>query len=178
MEIIIRQEKESDYKKVFDLTEKAFANMEFSDKDEQFLVERLRKSDVFIPELSLVAECKGEVVGHILLTKLKIVNGEREFESLSLAPVSVFPEFQNKGIGSRLIKAAHKKAKELGCKSVILVGHENYYPRFGYELTSKFGITFPYDFPDINCMAIELVKGALENVSGEVKFPKEFYEQD
>ena len=178
MNINIRKEKESDYKVVFELTEKAFASLEISNHDEQFLVERLRKSDVFIPELSIIAEYNGKVVGHILLTKLKIVNKENQFESLSLAPVSVLPEFQNKGIGGRLIEAAHQKAKELGYKSVILVGHENYYPRFGYELASKYGITFSFEVPDINAMAIELERGALKNISGEVRYPKEFFEQD
>jgi predicted N-acetyltransferase YhbS len=72
MHIILRQETSADYDQVFDLVKKAFANLEISDKTEQFLVERLRKSDAFFPELSIVAEFENKVVGYILLTKLKI----------------------------------------------------------------------------------------------------------
>ncbi len=175
MIIKIRTEEKSDHQAVFDLTEKAFAGMKYSEGDEHFLVERLRKSDAFIPELSIVAEYKGNIVGHILLTKVKIVNGEKVCESLAIAPVSVLPDYQKKGIGGNLIETAHQKAKELGYKSVVLVGHEDYYPRFGYQLASKYGIKFPFEVPDINAMAIELEKGALKNVSGEVQHPKEFY---
>jgi predicted N-acetyltransferase YhbS len=78
----------------------------------------LRASNAFIPELSIVAETEGKIVGHILLTKIKIRNDSTEFDSLALAlalaPVSVLPELQGKGIGRKLILEAHKKAKELG----------------------------------------------------------------
>jgi predicted N-acetyltransferase YhbS len=176
MNISLRQETLADYTQVFDLVKQAFANLEISDKTEQFLVERLRKSNAFIPELSIVAENENKIVGHILLTKLKIINKETEFESLSLAPVAVLPEFQNKGIGRKLILHAHKIAKELGFKSVILVGHENYYPRFGYELTSKYEIKLPFEAPEKNCFVIEMVENGLKGVSGEVVYPEEFFD--
>ena len=129
----IRQEKPADYVAVFEIIKKAFENEELSNYKEQFLVERLRSSDVFIPELSVVAEVAGMVVGHILLTKIEIRNDTSLFNSLALAPVSVLPEFQNRGIGGELIEYAHKRAKELGYKSVVLLGHEKYYPKFGYS---------------------------------------------
>ena len=176
MEITIRQETKHDFDAVFKLIETAFKDELMSDHKEQFLVERLRNSKAFIPELSIVAEVKGKVVGHILLTRLKIVSEQNEFDSLALAPVSVLPEFQGKGIGGMLIKQAHKKAIELGHKSVVLLGHEKYYPKFGYQPTEKFGISLPFDVPKENCMAIELVKNGLNEVSGVVKYPTEFYE--
>lgn len=173
--LTIRQEEEKDYKKVSELTEDAFRTMEHSDHQEHFLVERLRKSDAFIPELSLVAETEdGIIAGHILFTKIKIENNEGSFGSLALAPVSVKPEFQNQGIGGQLILSGHLIAQELGYESVILIGHEAYYPKFGYEKTSNFGIYFPFDIPEENGMAIELVKDGLKNVTGIVKYPKEF----
>ncbi|WP_184158145.1 GNAT family N-acetyltransferase [Chryseobacterium shigense] len=173
--LTIRQEEEKDYKKVFKLTEEAFRGMEHSDHQEHFLVEKLRKSDAFIPELSLVAETEnGEIAGHILLTKLKIENSPEIFESLALAPVSVKPEFQNQGIGGQLILRGHSIARELGYRSVILIGHENYYPKFGYEKTSNFGISFPFEIPEVNGMAVELIKDGLKNITGVVKYPKEF----
>ncbi|AYZ34750.1 N-acetyltransferase [Chryseobacterium indologenes] len=171
----IRQEEENDHESVFQLIEEAFRNMEHSDHQEQFLVEKLRVSDAFIPELSLVMEDDdGEIAGHILFTKIRIENASESFESLALAPVSVMPDFQNQGIGSQLILHGHHIARELGYQSVILLGHEKYYPKFGYEKTSNFGISFPFEIPEENGMAIELVKDGLKNVKGVVKYPKEF----
>lgn len=127
--ITIRQEEKKDHQQVFQLTEEAFREMKHSDHQE---LEKLRKSEAFIPELSLVAEDeKGTIAGHILFTKIKIVNNSESFDSLALAPVSVKPEFQNRGLGGKLILEGHRIAKELGYESVILIGHENYYPRFG-----------------------------------------------
>ncbi len=175
MGILIRQEKSTDFKAVSDLIEKAFETVKFSDHKEQFLVEHLRESSSFIPELSLVAEIDDNIVGHILLTKLKIKNGQQEFDSLALAPVSVLPEYQRKGIGGKLIEHTHKVAKELGYKSIVLLGHEKYYPRFGYEQAHKFGIDLPFNAPKENCMVIELTKNGLNGVSGVCEYPKEFY---
>ncbi|MEJ5106362.1 GNAT family N-acetyltransferase [Chryseobacterium sp. MYb328] len=173
--ITIRKEEVKDYEAVFKLTEEAFRDMEHSDHQEHFLVEKLRKSEAFIPELSLVAEDEhGIVAGHILFTKLMIENGSEAFESLALAPVSVSPDFQNQGIGGQLIREGHLRAQKLGYQSVILIGHEEYYPRFGYEKTSNFGISFPFDIPEENGMAIELVEDGLKNKKGRVKYPKEF----
>ncbi|MET3036308.1 N-acetyltransferase [Chryseobacterium sp. NRRL B-14859] len=173
--LTIRQEEEKDYQEVFQLTEEAFRTMEHSDHQEHFLVEKLRKSEAFIPELSLVAEAEnGEIAGHLLFTKIKIENNSNSFDSLALAPVSVRPEFQNQGIGGKLILEGHRIARDLGYQSVILIGHESYYPRFGYKKTSNFGISFPFDIPEENGMAVELVQNGLKNREGVVKYPKEF----
>lgn len=173
--MIIRQEKKTDHKEVFDLIKNAFENVVHSDHQEQFLVERLRHSNDFVPELSLVAEIDNQIVGFVLLTKIKIVNDRKEeFTSLALAPLAVLRHHQKKGIGAQLIVSAHKKAIELGFGSVILLGHENYYPRFGYQMTSKYSIRLPFDVPDENCMVVELVEGALKKVNGMVEYPKEF----
>ena len=176
MELTVRKENAEDFKAVFNLIEKAFENEQMSDHKEQFLVERLRKSNAFVPELSMVAETENKIVGHILLTTLKIKNEQNEFDSLALAPVSVLPEYQQNGIGGTLIKEAHKKAKKLGFHSVILLGHKKYYPKFGYKQVDQFGIKLPFEVPKENCMAIELIENGLKNVSGTVEYPKEFSE--
>ncbi|TYR31764.1 N-acetyltransferase [Sphingobacterium phlebotomi] len=176
MKITIRQEKPKDFKIVFKVIEEAFEPIQYSDHNEQFLVDRLRKSKAFIPELSIVAEVDHRIVGHILLTKLKIKNDQHEFDSLALAPVSVVPAYQGKGIGGLLIKEAHTKARTLGHHSIVLLGHEKYYPKFGYKQADYFGIELPFDVPKENCMAIELTKNGLAGVSGIVEYPKEFHE--
>jgi len=176
MNFKIRQEVLSDYPIVFDLVEQAFRNEMISDKKEQFLVERLRKSDGFIPELSIVAEVNQKIVGYILLTKIIIETNPESETSLALAPVAVLPTFQKKGIGGRLIEEAHRIAKELGYKSVILLGHEKYYPKFGYQPLHHYDLSLPFEAPKENCMAIELVPDALKNKKGKVIYPREFFE--
>ncbi len=173
--INIRKETSSDYNRVFELTRKAFESLEISDHNEGKLVDKLRKAPTFIDELSLVAEQEGQIVGHILFTPVIIDNGTQRYHSLILAPVSVLPEFQKMGIGGQLIRAGHQKAIELGFHSAILLGHPEYYPRFGYKPASSWGIKSPIPLPsDDVFMAVELIKGALNKVSGMVVFPPEF----
>ncbi len=172
----IRKETTVDHKAVFTLITKAFSALEHSDHKEQFLVERLRNSTAFIPELSLVAEINNRIVGYILLTKISIKNDSREWPSLALAPVAVDPDFHGRGIGRALILAAHRIAVESGYTSVILLGHAEYYPKFGYVPTVNFGISLPFEVPAENCMAVELVPNGLEGVSGIVEYAHEFFE--
>ncbi|MEO4004463.1 MULTISPECIES: N-acetyltransferase [unclassified Flavobacterium] len=177
MQLEIRKEDKNDFEAVFKLIENAFENVVFSDHREQFLVERLRNSDAFVPELSIVGVLEGKIVGYILLTKIVIkANNGVETESLALAPVAVLQDFQKKGVGGQLIRAAHDKARTMGFGSVILLGHEKYYPKFGYQMTSQYGIRLPFDVPEENCMLIELIPGALKEVSGVVVYPKAFFE--
>lgn len=175
MEIKLRKENREDFESVFKLIEKAFEKEEYSDHKEQFLVERLRKSEAFIPELSIVAEVENKIVGHILFTKLQIVNELEVFESLALAPVSVLPEFQGKGIGAKLILYGHEIAERFGYQSVVLLGHDGYYPKFGYERCDKYNIKMPFDVPAENCMVISLVKDGLKRVNGNVVYPDVFF---
>jgi predicted N-acetyltransferase YhbS len=174
MEIKIRKEEKSDYQAVFQLIKNAFISEIESEPDEQNLVERLRNSKSFIPELSLVAELDGKVVGHILLSEIKIINELSSTVSLALAPVSVDPTHQKKGIGGLLIKKAHEISRNLGYKSIVLLGHAKYYPRFGYKLAKEYQISIPFDAPEENCMVVELVENGLDGVSGMVEYPEEF----
>lgn len=176
MPIHIRQETPSDFDAVFHVVERAFHDAEFTDHREQFLVQRLRNSTAFIPELSLVATHDGTIVGYVLMTKIVIRNNNRSFDSLALAPVAVLPEYQNQGIGGKLIEEAHRIARALNFASVIVLGHSEYYPKFGYRKATDFGIKLPFDVPDEYCMAIELMPGGLERISGTVEYPREFFE--
>lgn len=176
MNYIIRKEKEGELPVIKSLTKAAFDSVKISSHDEHLIVERLHHSDAFIPELSLVAEdINKNLVGYILLTKAKIKGENQEYTCLSLAPLAVHPDFQSMGIGSHLILEAHKVARNLGYTSVVVLGHENYYPKFGYQKASEYGITFPFDAPQENCMAIELQPNAMKNIKGTVCYPDELF---
>ncbi len=178
MNIIIKQETAADYEDVKQVIKAAFANAEHSDKNEHKLVARLRDSDEYISELSLVAVDKdrNHIVGHILLSKIKIIHDNYAVESLALAPIAVLPEYQHKGIGKRLISEALKIATAIGFKSVVVLGHPDYYPKFGFEKASKWGIKAPFEVPNEAFMAVELKEGALKNASGVVEYPSVFFE--
>ncbi|MCU9595028.1 N-acetyltransferase [Caldibacillus thermolactis] len=179
MNIIIRQEQVKDYKLTEKVVKCAFANAEHSDGNEHNLVSRIRNSDAFIPELSLVAidNDNSRVIGHILLSKIKIVNDNQVVESLALAPVSVLPEFQNQGVGKLLIRKALKKAKELRFNSVVVLGYPEYYSKFGFKKASTWGIKSPFEVPDEAFMAMELGENTLDKVSGVVEYPNVFFEK-
>ncbi|MDQ1914844.1 N-acetyltransferase [Paenibacillus sp. GD4] len=177
MNFFIRQEMPDDYEQTEIVVESAFAAAQHSDGNEHKLVSRLRKSDSFIPELSLVAVHKetGQVAGHILLSKISINVGNQAVESLALAPLSVLPAYQNKGVGKQLIQEALAEAKRLGYHSVVVLGHSAYYPRFGFKKASIWGIKAPFEVPDEVFMAIELHEAALAQVSGVVEYPSVFF---
>ena len=175
MKVDIRAEQPQDFERIFELVRSAFEKEAMSDHQEHFLVERLRQSDAFVSELSLVAEFQGKLVGYILLTKIRILSADdRSFGSLALAPVAVSLDFQKRGIGGQLIEAAHLIAAGLGFGSVVVLGHADYYPKFGYKRLSTFDIRLPFDVPDENAMGIELIEGALQDVCGVVEYPEAF----
>lgn len=148
----IRQERSEDYPAVYRLVKAAFAQAEHRDGTEQDLVERLRKGAAFVPELSLVAEQDGEIVGHILFTKAYLGAAR----ALGLAPLSVSPACQKQGIGMKLMSEGHRIARELGYEVSIVLGSEQYYPRVGYLPAVEFGIRAPFEVPDANFMALNL----------------------
>ena len=172
MDLKIRQENIGDFKEIHNLNSLAFGQ-----ESEAKLVDLLRESEVFVPELSLVATIDSKIVGHILFTKIKIIDDhQNKFDSLALAPMAVIQEFQKEGIGGQLIKTGLDKARQMNFKSVIVLGHEHYYPKFGFVPTDKWKIKAPFDVPANVFMGLELVVDGLKDVSGIVQYPKEFEE--
>lgn len=165
----IRPEEISDQSEVHTLIKEAFETAEHSDGNEQDLVMALRKSESYLPKLSLIAEINKEIVGHIMFTKANI--GENEV--LVLAPLSVKVNYQKQHIGTKLINESHKIAKELGYEYSIVIGSDLYYPKFGYVPAEDFGITVPEGIPSKNFMAIKLLELA-SPLKGEVIYAKEF----
>ena len=167
--ITLRKETANDIPEIVMVNDRAFER-----KAEGKLVDTLRESDLYIPELSIVAEVDGQVIGHILLYPVNIHNEEKVHQSLTLAPMSVLPEYQKKSIGKLLVVYALQVAKDLGHGSVIVLGHPSYYPKFGFDNASKWNIKSPFPAPDGAFMAIELQPGSLDGVSGTVTFPPAF----
>lgn len=174
MEVIIRKESVQDYAIVEKTVKSAFEKAEHTDGKEHILVKNLRNSKAFIPELSLVAEEAGKVVGHILFTKILIEGANSNKEGLALAPIAIRPSHQGQGIGGKLIEKGHMIAKELGFQLIVLLGHPSYYPRFGYKPASTFNIKAPFDVPNDAFMAIVFDEKDKAKYSGTVKYPKEF----
>jgi putative acetyltransferase len=167
MDLLIRKETKKDHDAIYEVNKLAFRR-----EKESRLVDIIRNGNNFIPDLSLVAEIDGKIIGHILFSKIEI-HGNAKFISLALAPLAVIPEFQRKGIGAKLIEEGIRKAKELNFESIILVGHKEYYPRFGFKKASEWKIKCPFEVPDEAFMAIELSEDSLKDKSGTVIFPPE-----
>ncbi|KUP04164.1 GCN5 family acetyltransferase [Bacillus coahuilensis m2-6] len=168
----IRQAREQDLSQIVAVHDQAFNN-----KGEGKLVVGIHESDAYIPKLSLVAEDEHrDIVGHLLLSKAVIVGDTGEVETLALAPVSVLPALQKKGIGSQLINVSIARARELGFQHIVVLGHSDYYPTFGFKLASKYGIQCPFPVPDEAYMVLELIPGSLKGVKGTVKYAKAFQE--
>lgn len=165
----LRVEEKSDWKTVEQITYRAFRGAEHASSDEALLAHKLRSRPSFVPELDYVAEVDGKVVGNIMYTRSKVVNddgGERD--TLTFGPVSVLPKVQRQYIGSALIRRTLYIACELGYRAVLIYGHENYYPRFGFKPASEYGITTEdgKNFPAF--MALPLYDGALDGVHGRL----------
>jgi predicted N-acetyltransferase YhbS len=164
--MIIRREAPEEFPQIYHLVKRAFQTAQVTNGKEQDFVDELRSGGNYIPELALVAEEEGRLIGHIMLTKAFISHAEQQFETLFLGPVSVVREERNKVVGSRLIEESLTLAKAMGYTSVVLVGDPGYYNRFGFRTSREFGITHVQDIPEQYVMACELIPGALRDVSG------------
>jgi putative acetyltransferase len=142
----------------------------FGQEDEARLVDALR--DGGYARLSLVAEEGGRVVGHILFSDLPIVTPAGTLHGLALAPMAVLPAHHRQGIGSQLVCEGLRLCAEAGHRIVVVVGHPDYYPRFGFSAQRAERLKAPISGPAF--MALELVPGALADVTGEVCYPPPF----
>lgn len=148
----------------------------FGRTNEADLVEVIRNSPNFIPELSLVAKENGEVLGHILFSPVVIETQGGDVQAMALAPLCVTPTHQRQGIGAQLVQAGLTKCRELNHNIIIVLGEPHYYQRFGFQTASKFGIQAPFTVPDEAFMVLELKPSALNNISGIVGYPEYFNE--
>lgn len=166
---IVRQLTEADYSTVYHLIQTAFETAEHRDGTEQDFAVGLRNGANYIPELDLVAELDGKLIGHIMFTNTYVARPDgSQYKTLLVAPLATLLEHRGMGVGSALMKEGFRIATAMGYESAFLVGDPNYYGRFGYQLSHLYGINHE-SMPAEYVMAKELVPGTLEGVTGLIQ---------
>ncbi len=164
MLIEIREEGPHDVAAVRDLNRRAFGQ-----DQESNIVDALRGSGAAL--LSLVATVNDRLVGHIMYSSAVIGDS---VTGAALGPMAVLPECQRQGIGSKLVEAGNQKLKDAGCPFIIVMGHADYYPRFGFRPASEHGIKCEWDVPDDVFMLLVLDQAKVQGVSGLARYRHEF----
>ena len=163
MMLNIRNERESDYKIVEDITRKAFYNVYVPGCMEHYLVHIMRGHEDFIPELDFVIEVDGQIVGNIMYTKSKLTDeGGTEKEIVTFGPVSILPKYQRKGYGKMLIEHSLKRAAELGYEAVVIMGSPANYVGSGFQCCRKYNICVEKEKYPAAMLVKELKPGALD----------------
>lgn len=163
---IIRQITAADYSTIYHLIRTAFETAAHRDGDEQDFAVNLRNGENYIPELDLVAEMDGKLIGHIMFTKTYVAkpDGSR-YDTLMVAPLATLLECRSMGVGTALMNEGFRIAQMMGYQSAFLIGDPDYYQRFGYKFTHLYGInhkTMPAEY----LMVKELLPGTLDGITG------------
>ena len=166
--MVIRAEEQGDWAAVQEVNASPFET-----SAEARLVGRLREEAR--PVISLVAEHEDEIVGHIIFSPVSL-SGHTDLKMMGLGPMAVLPKQQRKGVGSALVRAGLEESKELEFGAVVLVGHPEFYPRFGFRPASRFELACEFEVPEEAFMALELQPGFLADVSGTIKYHPAFRE--
>ncbi len=169
VQVTVRPETSEDIESIRYVNEQAFGQ-----RDEAEIVDRLRKRGTIT--VSLVAVAGDRVVGHILFSPVSIESAGASREAMALAPMAVLPSYQMKGIGAQLVRAGLEECRRLGREVVVVLGHPDYYPRFGFVPAGAKGIDCEYEVPEEAWMVLELREGVLAGRGGTVKFQPEFKE--
>jgi putative acetyltransferase len=152
---------------------RALNGQAFRGEAEASIVDKVRSSCAEV--ISLVAVEESNVIGHIFFSPVVAMSGEDHVFGMGLAPMAVLPEYQNRGVGSILVKEGLRILKEIGCPFVVVLGHPNYYPRFGFEKASSYGLRAQWDDVPDEAFMVQFLKEPQEfNISGIVKFRSEF----
>lgn len=160
----IREERPGDDAAIREVNERAFGRQQ-----EANIVDALRCNDAVL--LSLVATLHGRVVGHVVYSAASVAG---KVEGAALGPVAVLPECQRQGIGTELVATGNKKLAEAGCPFIIVLGHPQYYPRFGFKPAGAYGIKCAWEVPDGVFMLLVLDEQKMRGVSGLAKYRDEF----
>lgn len=171
MDIVIRYEKEDDYRIVEEVTREAFWNLYFPGCNEHYLVHQMRNHPDFIKELDFVAEYNGKVLGNIMYTKAWLIDElGTEIDIVSFGPLSVTPEYQRKGIGSGLINHTKNIAIKNGVKAIVILGDPHNYCKHGFKSSKDFNISdINGDYP-YGMLSLELEEGVLAGHKWKYKY--------
>ena len=165
--LIIRPEESRDYLPITEVN-----NLAFGRNNEAILIEKIRNSNKYIPKLSLVAELDNKTIGYIMFSHIDLI-GEKVTKVLSLAPIAILPQYQNRGMGSLLVEAGLKIAENTASPMVIVLGDCKFYSRFGFKPAIDYGIQSDFNVPDEAFMVRLLTKNN-KNYSGKIKYPSAF----
>jgi putative acetyltransferase len=165
----IRYEKSGDISSIRKVNQAAFETGTESD-----LVDALRDKNADV--ISMVAEKENRIVGHILFSPVTLTAAGSEVTLLGLAPMAVLPEYQNQGIGSKLVEMGLDECRRKGYPAVVVLGHPDYYPRFGFVPSQKYNISSEYDVPAEVFMVLELQSEALNGLAGIARYHEAFAE--
>lgn len=170
IDLVVRPEREADHPAIAEVVRAAFAG---HPDDVAAFVERIRSSEQFIPDLALVAEDASGVIGHLILSWVGVEGGSRA-RILNLTPMSVRPDRQRIGVGTRLIREALGRA-ERACEPAVMVeGIAGYYPRFGFERASTLGFISPHaKIPD-EAFVVKRLPGYRSDLAGRIVYPAAF----
>ncbi len=171
-EIEIREETEDDWYKVELMTQHAFWNKHHLGCDEHYLVHKLRRDEDYLPEISRIALKDGVVIGCIMYSKARVVDGTDTHEVITFGPLCIEPKWQGCGVGELLLRETMKLAADKGYKGIIIFGEPDYYPLIGFKTCDNFNITTPDGNNFDAFMGLELVEDGLKDIKGK------FYESE
>lgn len=165
----------TDYLDIASLVKEAFENSEYGYNGESELVDQLRYTNSYVPELEIVATENKKIVGHGMLSEVEVVNQNKTLcIGLALAPLSVATAYQGRKIGENLLLTLETKAKGLNYKFIVILGSASFYSRYGYVPASKYNIEAPFDVPDESFMIKLLSENALNGISGVIQYSEVF----
>ena len=172
--LVVRPERAADAAAIRAVHILAFAGDGHDGSSEAGIVDAIREDTAFIPELSVVADLSGTIVGHLVLSRGVIETATGAVPCLALGPVGVLPGYEAHHVGTRMMRHALAEAVRLGHRLAVVLGHPKYYRRVGFRPARPRGVTSRWDVPDDVFMVMELVPGALDGVSGQVRYPRAF----
>ena len=177
--IIIRTEKEKEYREVENLVRESFWNVYRPGCLEHYVLHQLRKDAAFVPELDFVMEANGQIIGQNMFMKAFIqADDGRQIPIMTMGPICIAPDLKRKGYGKILLDYSLEKAKELGCGAICMEGNIDFYGKSGYRQASEFGIRYHGLTEDDDAsffLCRELIPGYLDGITGEYAPPQGYY---
>lgn len=177
--IIIRTEKEKEYREVENLVRESFWNVYRPGCLEHYVLHQLRKDAAFVPELDFVMEANGQIIGQNMFMKAFIqADDGRKIPIMTMGPICIAPDLKRKGYGKILLDYSLEKAKELGCGAICMEGNIDFYGKSGYRQASEFGIRYHGLTEDDDAsffLCRELIPGYLDGITGEYALPQGYY---